>query len=106
MMTCVPLNVASSGNWAINRLVPFLPKLLLSFEKSAPACCVGQHRAREENDSHRSPARNEPASDNPKFFKGKAVTYYRGGAYKFEETARRGAIATLIIHLADLASYR
>jgi hypothetical protein len=47
MMTCVPLNVASCGNWAINRLVPFLPKLLLSFEKSALACCVGQHRARE-----------------------------------------------------------
>ena len=46
-------------------------------------------REREENDSHRSPARNEPASDNPKLFKGKAVTYYRG-AYKFEETARRG----------------
>ena len=34
------------------------------------------------------------------------MTYYRGGAYKFEETARREAIATLIIHRADLASYR
>jgi Zn-dependent M28 family amino/carboxypeptidase len=48
---------------------------------------------------------NEPASDDPKFFKGKALTYYGGGAYKFEETARRGAIATLIIHRADLAGY-
>jgi Zn-dependent M28 family amino/carboxypeptidase len=48
---------------------------------------------------------NEPPSDNPKFFKGKALSYYGGAAYKFEETARRGAIATLVIHRADLAGY-
>lgn len=48
---------------------------------------------------------NEPTSDDPKFFKGKALTYYGRWTYKFEETARRGAIATLIIHRADLASY-
>ena len=48
---------------------------------------------------------NEPRSDDQSFFKGKALTYYGGGAYKFEETARRGAIATLIIHRADLAGY-
>jgi len=48
---------------------------------------------------------NEPSSNDPKFFKGKALTYYGGGAYKFEETARRGAIATLVIHRADLAGY-
>jgi Zn-dependent M28 family amino/carboxypeptidase len=48
---------------------------------------------------------NEPVSDDPKFFKGKALTYYGRWTYKFEETARRGAIATLIIHRADLASY-
>lgn len=48
---------------------------------------------------------NEPASDDPKFFKGKALTYYGTWAYKFEETARRGAIATLIIHRTDLANY-
>jgi Zn-dependent M28 family amino/carboxypeptidase len=47
---------------------------------------------------------NEPASDDPKFFKGKALTYYGGWTYKLEETARRGAIATLIIHRTDLAS--
>ena len=41
---------------------------------------------------------NEPRSDDAKFFKGKALTYYGGGACKFEETARREAIATLIIH--------
>src|SRR6202043_1550582 len=48
---------------------------------------------------------NEPSSDDPKFFKGKALTYYGRWVYKFEETARRGAVATLIIHRTDLASY-
>jgi Zn-dependent M28 family amino/carboxypeptidase len=48
---------------------------------------------------------NEPASDDPKFFKGKALTYYGRWIYKFEETARQGAVATLIIHRTDLASY-
>ncbi len=48
---------------------------------------------------------NEPISDDPKFFKGKALTYYGRWTYKFEETARRGAVATLIIHRTDLASY-
>ena len=48
---------------------------------------------------------NEPVSDDPKFFKGKALTYYGRWTYKFEETARHGAVATLIIHRTDLASY-
>jgi Zn-dependent M28 family amino/carboxypeptidase len=48
---------------------------------------------------------NEPISDDPKFFNGKALTYYGRWTYKFEETARRGAIATLVIHRTDLASY-
>jgi TonB family protein len=48
---------------------------------------------------------NEPVSDDPKFFKGKALTYYGRWTYKFEETARRGAVGTLIIHRTDLASY-
>jgi len=48
---------------------------------------------------------NEPISDDPKFFRGKALTYYGRWTYKFEETARRGAVATLIIHRTDLASY-
>src|SRR6266699_186006 len=48
---------------------------------------------------------NEPSSGDPNFFKGKALTYYGRWTYKFEETARRGAVATLIIHRADLASY-
>jgi Zn-dependent M28 family amino/carboxypeptidase len=48
---------------------------------------------------------NEPASSDPKFFKGKALTYYGRWTYKFEETARRGAVATIVIHRTDLASY-
>lgn len=48
---------------------------------------------------------NEPISTDPKFFKADALTYYGRWTYKFEETARRGAVATLIIHRTDLASY-
>jgi Zn-dependent M28 family amino/carboxypeptidase len=48
---------------------------------------------------------SEPPSDDSKFFKGKALTYYGRWTYKYEETARQGAIATLIIHRTDLASY-
>jgi Zn-dependent M28 family amino/carboxypeptidase len=48
---------------------------------------------------------NEPISDDPNFFKGKTLTYYGRWTYKFEETARRGAVATLVIHRTDLASY-
>jgi TonB family protein len=48
---------------------------------------------------------NEPVSDDPKFFKGRALTYYGRWTYKYEEAARRGAVATLIIHRTDLASY-
>lgn len=48
---------------------------------------------------------NEPPSDDVKFFKGKALTYYGRWTYKYEEAARRGAAGVLIIHRTDLASY-
>jgi Zn-dependent M28 family amino/carboxypeptidase len=48
---------------------------------------------------------NEPPSDDPKFFKGAALTYYGRWTYKYEEAARRGAVGVLIIHRTDLASY-
>src|ERR1700726_2721922 len=48
---------------------------------------------------------NEPPSDDPKFFKGKALTYYGRWTYKYEETARHGAVGALIIHRTDLARY-
>ena len=45
------------------------------------------------------------ASDDPKFFKGKALTYYGRWTYKYEEAARRGAVGVLLIHQTDMASY-
>jgi Zn-dependent M28 family amino/carboxypeptidase len=47
----------------------------------------------------------DPPSDDPKFFAGKAMTYYGRWTYKYEEAARRGALGALIIHRTDLASY-
>ncbi len=48
---------------------------------------------------------NEPASDDPKFFKGPALTYYGRWTYKFEEGARLGAAGVVLIHKTDMASY-
>jgi Zn-dependent M28 family amino/carboxypeptidase len=48
---------------------------------------------------------NEPPSKDPKFFNGEALTYYGRWTYKFEQAARKGAVAALIIHRTDLASY-
>ena len=47
----------------------------------------------------------DPPSDDPKFFAGKALTYYGRWTYKFEQAARKGAVGALIIHRTDLASY-
>lgn len=48
---------------------------------------------------------NEPPSDDPQWFGGKALTYYGRWTYKFEEAARRGAKACLIVHTAETAGY-
>ncbi len=48
---------------------------------------------------------NEPPSDDPNFFKGKALTYYGRWTYKFEEAARRGATAVVLVHKTEMASY-
>jgi Zn-dependent M28 family amino/carboxypeptidase len=48
---------------------------------------------------------NEPPSDDPKFFGGKALTYYGRWTFKFEEAARRGAKACFIIHTTETAGY-
>jgi Zn-dependent M28 family amino/carboxypeptidase len=48
---------------------------------------------------------NEPPSDDPNFFKGRALTYYGRWTYKYEEAARRGAVAAILIHKTDMASY-
>jgi len=48
---------------------------------------------------------NEPPSDDPKFFTGRALTYYGRWTYKYEEAARHGAVAAIIIHTTPTASY-
>jgi Zn-dependent M28 family amino/carboxypeptidase len=48
---------------------------------------------------------NEPPSDDVKFFKGKALTYYGRWTYKFEEAARHGAVGVILIHKTEMASY-
>jgi Zn-dependent M28 family amino/carboxypeptidase len=48
---------------------------------------------------------NEPPSDDQKFFKGSALTYYGRWTYKYEEAARRGAVGAILIHRTDMASY-
>ena len=48
---------------------------------------------------------NEPSSDDAKFFKGKALTYYGRWTYKYEEAARKGAVGVLLVHQTQMASY-
>jgi len=48
---------------------------------------------------------NEPPSDDPKFFQGKALTYYGRWTYKYEEAARKGAVGVMLVHQAEMASY-
>ncbi|MCS7025342.1 MAG: M20/M25/M40 family metallo-hydrolase [Bryobacteraceae bacterium] len=47
----------------------------------------------------------EPPSQDPAFFAGKALTYYGRWTYKYEEAARRGATAAIIVHTTPTASY-
>ena len=48
---------------------------------------------------------NEPPSNDPKFFDGRALTYYGRWTYKYEEALRHGARAAIIIHTTPTASY-
>jgi PA domain len=48
---------------------------------------------------------NEPPSDDPKFFTGKALTYYGRWVYKYEQAARKGAVGAILIHKTEMASY-
>jgi len=48
---------------------------------------------------------NEDANPDPKFFKGKAMTYYGRWTYKYEEAARQGAAAAIIVHETAPAAY-
>jgi Zn-dependent M28 family amino/carboxypeptidase len=50
---------------------------------------------------------NDPgfASGDPALFTGRAMTYYGRWTYKYEEAARQGAAAVLIVHETEPASY-
>jgi len=50
---------------------------------------------------------NDPGFANPdgELFKGKSMTYYGRWTYKFEEAARQGATAAIVIHETAPASY-
>ena len=47
----------------------------------------------------------DPTKLDPKMFGGKAMTYYGRWTYKFEEGARKGAAAVLIVHETEPAAY-
>lgn len=48
---------------------------------------------------------NEPPSEDPNFFGGRALTYYGRWTFKYEEAVRHGAKAVLIIHTTPTAGY-
>lgn len=48
---------------------------------------------------------NDPPSDDPHFFGGKARTYYGRWTYKYEIAAQKGAAGALIIHTIESAGY-
>ena len=48
---------------------------------------------------------SDPPSQDEKFFKGRALTYYGRWTYKYEQAARKGAVGVILIHKTDMASY-
>ena len=48
---------------------------------------------------------NEPLSDDPAFFGGKALTYNGRWSFKYEEATRQGAAGAIIVHTDPTAGY-
>ena len=48
---------------------------------------------------------NEPPSDDPDFFKGRALTYYGRWTYKYEEALGAAPWPPILIHKTEMASY-
>ena len=48
---------------------------------------------------------NDPNTDDPDFFGGKARLYYGRWSYKYEQAARMGAVGAIIIHTTPSAGY-
>jgi len=48
---------------------------------------------------------NDPPSDDPEMFGGKAMTYYGRWTYKYEVGGLKGAAGVMLIHMTDKAGY-
>jgi Zn-dependent M28 family amino/carboxypeptidase len=48
---------------------------------------------------------NDPPSDDPALFGGKALTYYGRWTYKYESAARAGAVGAILVHTDESAGY-
>jgi len=48
---------------------------------------------------------NDPPSDDPKHFGGKALTYYGRWTYKYEKALEKGARGAILIHTTPMAGY-
>lgn len=48
---------------------------------------------------------NDPPSDDPAFFGGRALTYYGRWTYKYENAAALGAAGVLLVHTTESAGY-
>lgn len=48
---------------------------------------------------------NDPPSEDPQFFGGKALTYYGRWTYKYEKAAEKGAKGAILIHTTESAGY-
>jgi Zn-dependent M28 family amino/carboxypeptidase len=48
---------------------------------------------------------NDPNTDDPDFFGGKARLYYGRWSYKYEQAARMGAVGAIVIHTTPSAGY-
>ncbi|MBM3737504.1 MAG: M20/M25/M40 family metallo-hydrolase [Acidobacteria bacterium] len=48
---------------------------------------------------------NEPQSEDPRLFEGRALTYYGRWTYKYEQALRHGARGVLILHTPQTAGY-
>jgi Zn-dependent M28 family amino/carboxypeptidase len=119
-VTTLPTSSISSGETKLNYLTDFVgasQRQRASEEVDAPAVFVGHGIRAPEfkwNDYAGTDVKgkivilftNEPPSGDDRFFGGHALTYYGRWAYKFQEAARQGALACLIIHTDASAGYK
>ena len=66
---------------------------------------MGRLQGRRREGQSPADAGERARSDDPNFFKGKALTYYGRWTYKYEQAARKGAVGAILIHKTEMASY-